>query len=76
LFFLYNCCRNYNDLRGQKPGEYELCAVYSKYVVGFSGAAFQRYSTRTQGEEAYQAFLNISHKRENMSLTSGVGKIG
>jgi viroplasmin and RNaseH domain-containing protein len=31
--------------------------VCSEYVVGFSGAAFQSYSTRMQAEKAYVAFV-------------------
>jgi viroplasmin and RNaseH domain-containing protein len=58
--------------RGRKPGVYESWGVYSEYVVGFSGAAFQSYSTRMQADEA---FLEHIAKRENMSLTSGVEKI-
>jgi viroplasmin and RNaseH domain-containing protein len=54
--------------RGQKPEVYELWGVYTGYVVGFSGDAFQNYSTRMQAEEAYQAFLeHITEKEEHIS---------
>jgi viroplasmin and RNaseH domain-containing protein len=43
---------------GQKPRVYDSWGVYNEYVIGFSGAAFQRYSTRTRAEEAYIAFLD------------------
>jgi viroplasmin and RNaseH domain-containing protein len=46
----------------RKPGVYDSWRVYSEYVVGFSGAAFQSYSTRMQAEEAYVAFLK--HQNE------------
>jgi viroplasmin and RNaseH domain-containing protein len=61
---------------GRKSEVYELWAICSEYVVGFRCATFQSYSTRMQAEEVYQAFLEHITKRENMSLTSGVGKIG
>jgi viroplasmin and RNaseH domain-containing protein len=43
---------------GQKPRVYDSWGVCSEYVVGFSGDAFQSYSTRMQAEEAYVAFLD------------------
>jgi viroplasmin and RNaseH domain-containing protein len=53
---------------GQKPGVYELWGVCSEYVAGFSGAAFQSYSTRMQAEKAYKAFLeHITVKGEQVS---------
>jgi viroplasmin and RNaseH domain-containing protein len=55
-------------LCGRKPGVYESWRVCSEYVVGFSDAAFQSYSTRMQVEEAYQAFLeHIVEKGEHVS---------
>jgi viroplasmin and RNaseH domain-containing protein len=36
--------------------------VCTEYVVGFSGATFQSYSTRMQAEEAYVTFLE--HQNE------------
>jgi viroplasmin and RNaseH domain-containing protein len=47
---------------GCKPGVYDLWGVCSEYVVDFSGAAFQTYSTRMQAEEAYVSFLD--HQNE------------
>jgi hypothetical protein len=38
----------YVVFHGQKPRVYDSRGVYSEYVVGFSGAAFQSYSTRMQ----------------------------
>jgi hypothetical protein len=63
LFFLYPLCFVVGSL------EYSPSwANCSEYVVGFSGAAFQSYSTRMQAEEAYQAFLeNITEKGEHVS---------
>jgi viroplasmin and RNaseH domain-containing protein len=43
--------------RGQKPRVYDSWGVWSEYVLGFNGAAYQSYSTRMQAEEAYTAFL-------------------
>jgi viroplasmin and RNaseH domain-containing protein len=58
----------YIVFRGQKPGVYESWTFYSDYVIGFSGTAFQNYSTRMQAEEAYQAFLEyIAEKGERVS---------
>jgi viroplasmin and RNaseH domain-containing protein len=55
---------------GWKPGLYESWGVCNKYIVGFSGAALQSYSTRMQAEEAYQAFLeHITEKGEYVSNT-------
>jgi ribonuclease HI len=51
----------YIVFRGRKPGVYESWGVYSEYILGFSGAAYQSYSTTMQAEEAYVAFL----KHEN-----------
>jgi viroplasmin and RNaseH domain-containing protein len=52
----------YVVFRGQKPGVYDLWGVYSEYIIGFSGATFQNYSTRMQAEEAYVTFLD--HQNE------------
>jgi viroplasmin and RNaseH domain-containing protein len=53
----------YVVFRDRKTGVYE-----SWYVVGFSGAAFQSYSTRMQDEEAYQVFMeHIAKKGEHVS---------
>jgi viroplasmin and RNaseH domain-containing protein len=49
----------YVVFRGRKPEVYDSC---SEYIVGFSGAAFQSYSTRMQAEEAYVAFLDHPDK--------------
>jgi viroplasmin and RNaseH domain-containing protein len=58
----------YDVFRGRKPTVYESWGVYSGYVVCFSGATFQSYSTRMQAEEAYQAFLkHIIEKGEHVS---------
>jgi viroplasmin and RNaseH domain-containing protein len=70
LFFLFICCRNYNAwyvaFRCQKHRVYESWGVCSEYVVDFSSADFQSYSTRMQAEEAYQAFMeHIAEKGEH-----------
>jgi hypothetical protein len=53
---------------GRKHGVYESWAIYSEYVVGFSGATFQSYSTRMQAKEVYQAFLKHTvEKGEHVS---------
>jgi viroplasmin and RNaseH domain-containing protein len=58
----------YVVFRNQKPGVYESWVVCIEYVVGFSGAAFQSYSTRMQAEEVYQTFLeHIIEKGEHVS---------
>jgi viroplasmin and RNaseH domain-containing protein len=58
----------YIVFHGRKSGVYESWAVCSEYVVGFSGATFQSYSTRMQAEEAYQAFLeHIAENGEHVS---------
>jgi viroplasmin and RNaseH domain-containing protein len=58
----------YVVFRGQKSGVYESYVVCSEYIVGFSGAAFQSYSTRMQAKEVYQAFLkHIAEKGEHVS---------
>jgi viroplasmin and RNaseH domain-containing protein len=44
--------------RGRKPEVYDSWGVYSEYIVGFSGAAFQSYSTRMQAKQAYVTFLD------------------
>jgi viroplasmin and RNaseH domain-containing protein len=44
--------------RGRKPEVYDSWGVYSDYIVGFSGAAFQSYSTRMQAKQAYVTFLD------------------
>jgi viroplasmin and RNaseH domain-containing protein len=36
----------YVVFHGRKTGVYESWGVCSKYIVGFSGAALQSYSTR------------------------------
>jgi viroplasmin and RNaseH domain-containing protein len=48
----------YVVFRDRKPGVYDSWRVCSEYVIDFSGAAFQSYSTRMQAEEAYVAFLD------------------
>jgi viroplasmin and RNaseH domain-containing protein len=40
----------YVVFRGRKPRVYDSCGVCSEYVIHFSGAAFQSYSTRMQTE--------------------------
>jgi viroplasmin and RNaseH domain-containing protein len=40
----------YVVFHGQKPGVYESWGIYSEYVVGSSGVAFQSYSTMMQAE--------------------------
>jgi viroplasmin and RNaseH domain-containing protein len=58
----------YVVFRGQKVGVYESWGVCCEYAVGFSGAAFESYSTRMQNEEAYEAFLeHIVEKGEHIS---------
>jgi hypothetical protein len=58
----------YVVFRGRKPGVYESWTVCSEYVVGFSGATFQSYSTRKWTEESYQYFLeHIAEKGEHVS---------
>jgi hypothetical protein len=58
----------YVVFRGQKPGVYESWIICIEYVVVFSGATFQSYSTRMQAEEAYQAFLeHVTEKGEHVS---------
>jgi viroplasmin and RNaseH domain-containing protein len=58
----------YVVFHGQKPGVYESWAVYSEYVVGFSGVTIQSYSTRMQAKEASQGFLeHIVEKEEYIS---------
>jgi ribonuclease HI len=58
----------YVVFRGRKPTVYESWGVCGEYVVCFSGATFQSYSTRMQAEEAYQAFLkHIIEKGEHVS---------
>jgi viroplasmin and RNaseH domain-containing protein len=47
----------YIVFRGQKPGVYDSWGVCSEYVVGFSGATFQSYSTRIQAKKTYVNFL-------------------
>jgi viroplasmin and RNaseH domain-containing protein len=43
---------------GRKPGVYDSWGVYSEYVVDFSPAIFQSYSTRMHAEKAYVIFLD------------------
>jgi viroplasmin and RNaseH domain-containing protein len=58
----------YVVFRGRKPGVYESWEVYSEYIIGFSNAALQSYSTRMQAEKGYQAFIeHITEKRERAS---------
>jgi viroplasmin and RNaseH domain-containing protein len=58
----------YVVFRGRKPGVFKSWGVCHEYVIGFSGAAFQSYSTRMQTEEAYEAFLeHITEKGEHVS---------
>jgi hypothetical protein len=48
-------------------------AVSSEYVVGFSGAAFQSYSTRMQTKEAYVAFFEHQNElRKSEQVTQKV----
>jgi viroplasmin and RNaseH domain-containing protein len=47
---------------GRKPRVHESWGVCSEYVLDFSGAAYQSYSTRMQAEKAYVAFFNIRTK--------------
>jgi hypothetical protein len=47
-----------------------------KDVVGFSGAAFQSYSTRMQTEEAYVAFLDHQNKLQKLDqVTQKAGDV-
>jgi viroplasmin and RNaseH domain-containing protein len=46
----------------QKSRVYDSWGVCSEYIVGFSGVAFQSYSTRMQAEETYVAFLDHRNK--------------
>jgi viroplasmin and RNaseH domain-containing protein len=48
----------YVVFRDRKPGVYDSWRICSEYVIDFSGATFQSYSTRMQAEEAYVAFLD------------------
>jgi viroplasmin and RNaseH domain-containing protein len=58
----------YIVFHGRKSGVYESWAACSEYVVGFSAAAFQSYSTRMQAEEPHQTFLDhITEKEEHVS---------
>jgi viroplasmin and RNaseH domain-containing protein len=52
----------YVVFRDQKSRVHDSWGVCSKYVVGFSGATFQSYSTRKQVDEAYIPFLD--HQNE------------
>jgi viroplasmin and RNaseH domain-containing protein len=54
---------------GQKPGGYDSWGVCSEYVISFSGAAFQSYSTRMQAEKDYVAFLD--HQDELLKSEQG-----
>jgi viroplasmin and RNaseH domain-containing protein len=56
----------------RKSGVYDSLGVCSEYVVGFSCAAFQSYSTRMQAEETYIAFLD--HQDELRKLEQVVQK--
>jgi viroplasmin and RNaseH domain-containing protein len=51
---------------GRKSRVYDSWRVYSEYVVGFSDAAFQSYSTRMQAEEAYVAFFDHQNKLQKL----------
>jgi viroplasmin and RNaseH domain-containing protein len=48
----------YVVFHGRKPKVYDSWGVCSEYVVDFSGATFQSYSTSMQTDEAYVAFLD------------------
>jgi ribonuclease HI len=63
----------YVVFHGRKSGVYESWKVCSEYVIGFSGAAFQSYSTRMQADEAF-----LEHITENGEHVSNkcVRKIG
>jgi viroplasmin and RNaseH domain-containing protein len=52
----------YVVFRDRKTRVYDLWGVYSEYIIGFSGAAFQNYSIRMQAKEAYVAFLDHQNK--------------
>jgi hypothetical protein len=47
---------------GWKSEVYELLGVYSEYVLGFSGAAYQSYSTWMQAEEDYVTLLSSEQR--------------
>jgi viroplasmin and RNaseH domain-containing protein len=64
----------YVVFRGRKPGVYEFRGVCSEYVLSFSGAAYQSYSTRMQAEEAYVAFLE--HQNQDRKPEHVTQKIG
>jgi hypothetical protein len=75
----------YVMFHSQNTGVYDSWRVYSEYAVGFNSATLQSYSTRIQAEKAYVAFFiikmnfksqNKSHKKQEMSLRSGLKKIG
>jgi viroplasmin and RNaseH domain-containing protein len=60
----------YVVFRGQKPEVYDSWGVYSEYVVDFSSATFQSYSTRMQAEEAYVSFLDHQNKLQKSEQVS------
>jgi viroplasmin and RNaseH domain-containing protein len=56
---------------GQKHGVYNSWGVYSEYVLGFSGAAYQSYSTRMEAEKVYVAFLEHQNQdRKSKHVTN------
>jgi viroplasmin and RNaseH domain-containing protein len=60
----------YVVVRGRKPEVYDSWGVCSEYVVGFSSATFQSYSTRMQAEEAYVSFLDHQNKLQKSEQVS------
>jgi viroplasmin and RNaseH domain-containing protein len=56
----------YVVFHGRKSRVYDSWGVCSEYAIGFSGSAFQSYSTRMQAEEAYIAFFE--HQNELQKL--------
>jgi viroplasmin and RNaseH domain-containing protein len=56
----------YTVFRDRKPRVYDSWGVCSEYIIGFSDAAFQSYSTRMQAEKAYVAFLE--HQNEEWKI--------
>jgi viroplasmin and RNaseH domain-containing protein len=58
---------------GRKPGVYASWGLYSEYVLGFSGAAYESNSTKMQDDEAYVIFLeheNQDQKPKHVKLKS------
>jgi hypothetical protein len=56
----------YVVFHSRKPEVYASWRVCSEYVLGFSGPAYQSYSTRMQAEEAYVVFLE--HENQDRKL--------